>query len=220
MQGIRMSYNKPNPPRPVTGIVFARSLTKTFGLIALWAVLGYLGVCALWGPVVNKKQSEVPAEQLLVGIGLVLVGPLMITRLVRSCWVRQRLVIGPDCLQVVEQLGAVYAEDTVVLHIPYANIADFKYEDNPVRVGIDLHCLDDPETYAPKENFEWNKRSKEHHALPLIRGLANTARLPWPKQATEWHYCILVGYQQGPRAIANALGQEYSKWAENRLPGI
>jgi hypothetical protein len=124
---------------------------------------------------------------MVTGIGLAVGSPLMIFRLVRSWWVRRRLVVGSDCLQVVEHLGG---EDTVVLQIPYANIAEFKYEKGARRVGIDLHCLDDPNTYAGGENFRGNRQSDGRH------------------------YCILVGYRSGPRAIATELERAYLMWVE------
>ena len=103
----------------------------------------------------------------------------------RSWWVRRRLIIGSDCIQVIEYLGG---EDRVVLQLPYSNIAEFKYEENALRVGIDLQRLDDANTYAPSENFKENRKSRGRH------------------------YCIAFGYQSGARTIASEIERAYSKW--------
>ena len=86
---------------------------------------------------------------------------------------RRRLIVGTDRIQLVELVGN---DDTVVLQIPYSNLAEVKYEATRShrRVGIDLLDLNDPETYAPRTNFETRRR------------------------AIGRHFCITVGYEGGP----------------------
>jgi hypothetical protein len=189
-----MSESKPSPPRPVEGVVFGRSAFKTVGFIVLNVLLFLFGLFLIWAKLTDQvllpgeNPKQVTWWGLLIGIGLVLGCPLMIGMLMRSLWVKRRLIIGPDRLQVVELLGG---EDTVVLQIPFANIAEFKYEatDTERRVGIDPHHLDDPDTYARGEDFAVNEG---------VQGR---------------HFCISGGYQGGPRAIGTALEQASEKWA-------
>jgi hypothetical protein len=177
-----MDQRDHSPPVPIDGAVFARSEVSTLGLIALYGILGLLGWCIFFSPKLGIKR-------LFVGIIMMVVGPLQILREAGSWWVRRRLIVGSDCIQVIEHRGG---EDRVVLQIPYANIADFKYEDNPRRVWIDLYQLDDPNTYAPSENFKSNRQSNGRH------------------------YSIQVGYRIGPRAIADEIEEAYSNWVEER----
>jgi hypothetical protein len=106
-------------------------------------------------------------------------------REVRSWRARRRLIVGKDRIQVLEQRKG---EDHVMLQIPYANIAKFKYEDGAKRVAIDLYQLDDADTYAPEEKLEKNRRKD------------------------GWHYCITYGYRNGARAIASEMETAYSRW--------
>lgn len=188
-----MTNDKPSPPTPVAGVVFGRSAVKAFGFIVLNVLLFLFGVFLIWAKVTNQvlgsgqDTRQVTWWGLLLGVGAVLSAPYMIGALVWALWVNRRLVIGADRLQVVEYLGG---QDTVVLQIPFSNIAEVKYEATQTerRVGIDLRRLDDPETYAGSENF-----------------LNNAA-------ATGRHFCITGGYEGGPRAIATAIAQASERW--------
>ncbi len=189
-----MATKKPPAPRPIDGVVFERSAAKIFGFIVLNAVLFLFGVFLIWakltGQVLDRGSNEkqVTWWGLLLGVVAVLGAPAMTFRLVRSLWVRRRLVVGSDRLQVLEHLRG---QDTVVVQIPFANIAEIKYEATKTdrRVGIDLVEIDDAKTYAPHENFRRNRQFEGRH------------------------YCISGGYEGGPRLIATAIKRAYNKWA-------
>jgi hypothetical protein len=188
--------NSKSPPQPADGLVFGRSAAKTFGLILLNFLLILFGVFLIWAKVTDQVLDPGPHERrvtwwgLLIGIGAVLGGPVMAFLLLRSLLVRRRLVIALDRLQMIERLGG---EDVVVLQIPFANIAEVKYEATSTerRVGIDLHRLDDPETYARSANFGVNA------------------------SVDGRHFCISGGYQGGPRAIATEIERAYGRWADH-----
>jgi hypothetical protein len=189
---------KSGPPLPVDGIVYGRSVLKTLGLIVLCMLLFLFGSFCIWAKVTGavldahtSSPKEVTWVGLLFGIVAVVSAPAVIVALVRAWWVRRRLIIGDDCLQLVEHLKG---EDTVVLQIPYANIADFQYETTKTeyRVGIDLRDLDDPNTYARFESFFTNQTIENRH------------------------YSISDGYQGSPKAIHKALKRAYKKWEGSR----
>ncbi|GEM_PF-3471401 len=171
-------------PVPVEGVIFERSRARTLGLTVCWVVLSAWGMCMFSGAL--NGNADLGIKGLLFGIVLMIGAPIMILREVRSLWVRRRLIIGSDCIQVIERLAG---EDRVVLQLPFANIAEVKYEENRRRVGIDLHRLDDADTYAPWEKFKGNRQSSGRH------------------------YCIPVGYRSGPRVIASKIEKAYSLWA-------
>jgi hypothetical protein len=189
-----MTDRQPSPLTPIDGVIFGRSVAKTFGFIVLNILLFLFGLFLIWAKITDQVLDPGPNAKhvtwwgLLIGIGAVLAAPAMIVLLLRSLWVKRRLVIGADRLQVVEHL---VGEDTVVLQIPYSNIAEFKYEATKTerRVGIDLLQLDEPETYARSENFQVNG------------------------QVEGRHFTISGGYRGGPRAIATAIERAYAKWA-------
>lgn len=189
-----MTRKKPPPPTPVDGLVFGRSATKTIGLIVVNVLLFLFGVFLIWAWATDQVLNPGPNALrvtwwgVLLGVGVVLGAPFFAVLLLRSLWVKRRLVVGSDRLQVVEHLGG---EDTVVLQIPFANMAEFKYEatETERRVGIDLRRLNDPETYARSDNFEVNQQFQGRH------------------------FCISGGYQGGPSSIATALERAYERWS-------
>jgi hypothetical protein len=186
-----MSDNTPSAPAPVEGVVFRRSTVKMVGLIALNVLLFLLGLWLIWAKVMGRvlfADQEVTWWGLLIGIGVVLLAPVWVALLLRSWWVRRRLVVGADRLQVVEYLRG---RDIVVLQIPYANLAEFKYEAPDEwgrRIGIDLRRLDDPETYSRRGDFAINQGSEGRH------------------------YSIGGGYRGGLRKIAAEIRRAYDQW--------
>lgn len=169
-------------PLPVEGAVFERSGTKSLVIISVlcffWVLAAYAVAAAI-----NKR---IDFDEKTVALALYLIfAPLLMIREVRAWRARRRLIVGEDRIQVIERRRG---EDHVLLQIPYANIAEFKYEDGAKRVGIDLCRLDNVDTYAPGENFERNRRYKGRH------------------------YIIPFGYQHGARAIASKMEKAYSQW--------
>ena len=134
---------------------------------------------------VVRKQPIKLSQGTVATIGILVGFPLLIFRQVRA-WRRHLLIVGEDCIQVVERRSG---EDHVIVQIPYANMAEFKREASDSRVGITLCRLDDADTYAPGENFQTNYRGQKRH------------------------YCLTFGYQHGARAIYSAMEKAYSRWA-------
>ena len=139
----------------------------------------------VWGPI--PGADRVTWYGLVFGVCAMLRAPWAIYGLVRSLRARRRLIVGVDRIQLVE---LAHNDDSVVLQIPYSNFAEVKYEATRShrRVGIDLLDLNDPETYAPGTNFESRRR------------------------AIGRHFCITVGYEGGPSAIASAIIDAIAKW--------
>jgi len=191
-----MINDKPFFPVAQDGIAFRRSIIKTFVFVFLYFLMFCLGLFLTWAKITHQVLDPGPDPKavtwwgLLIGIAMILLAPLGIKQLVRSLWVKNRLVIASDRLQIIERLSG---QDTVVLQIPYSNIADFKYETTKSerRIGIDLRNIADPETYAPKVKFEQNKK---------VQGR---------------HICFSGGYRRGVKAIAAEMKQAYAKWAGN-----
>jgi hypothetical protein len=185
------------PPLPVGGIVFGRSISKTIGFLVLNIVFLIMGVCMIWakltGQVLDRGANPEVVNWwgLLIGIGAVIFAPLTIMQMIRSLWVKRRIVIGQDRIQMVELHNS---QDVVILQIPFANIAEAKYEatSSERRVGITLQHLDE-DTYALHEKFETNLKTKGRH------------------------YCITSGYVGGPRAIATAIDRAFSLWNTKKI---
>jgi hypothetical protein len=183
----------------VPGRVFARSVPKTIGLLAGCA-LGFLfGLLLVWAKISDELHGPVPgADQHVTWYGLILGGasvlfmPFIAARLMASLRATQRLVVGEDRLQLVELISGV---ETVVVQIPFSNLADAKYEATRShrRVGIDLIDPSAPGTFARGPGFESNKG------------------------VFRRHYCITTGYEGGPSAIAAAaISQSYGEWRKRQ----
>lgn len=181
-----------SPPAPVDGVVIRRSTIKTIGFILLNILFVPMGVFLIWAKLdpAPNATSEVTWYGFVAGICLVLGGPVMVVLLLRSLWVRRRLVIGCDRLQIIERLGG---KETVILQIPYDNIADLKYEATTTerRVGITLLRPDHPHSYAKSENFGLNM---QFHGR---------------------HYCITGGYRSSLWTMVKEIERAYGEWSRS-----
>ncbi len=181
------------PPAVADGVVFGRSPAKIAGLIALNGFGFLFGIFLVWAFFKERAPGETQITWwgLLVGLVFASVTPIISLLLARSLWVRRRLVIAPDRLQMVESRRGA---DVVVMQIPFANIAEMKSEATELerRVGIDLHWLDDPDTYDRWDMFASNRQSDGRH------------------------FCVSGGYVGGPRVIFKALDEAYGRWAAER----
>ena len=188
-----MPHSKSSPLVPVDGIVIDRPMGKTFGLAALASLFFSFGAFLIWAKVSQKLnglhegQRGITLWGLAVGICAVVSSPFMVAYLLRSWWVKNRLVIALDRLQIVERLGG---KDVVMLQIPFANIASVKYDATEGRLGIDLKDLDDPGTYVGS-------------FLDFKLSMAHFGR----------HFCITYGYRGGPAAITAEIEEEMKRWS-------
>ncbi len=179
------------PPAVVDGVVFGRSPAKTAGLIALCVLGGLFGLLLVFGYFKEREPGRTYITWWGLAIGLLLVFgmPTMSLLLARALWVRRRLVVGVDRLQMVERRRG---EDVVVLQLPFANIAEMKYEavdELTWRLGIDLEELDDPDSYIWFNTFTDNKRSDGRH------------------------FSVTGGYTASTKAITKELKRAYETWA-------
>jgi hypothetical protein len=186
-----MAQSSKERPLPVTGVVFARSAAKTFGLLLLSILCLLFGALLIWAKIVDLEfaSKKVTWWGLLIGIGCLLGGPMWAYALIRAFWLKRRLIVGDDRLQILEERAG---QDSVVLQLPYDNIATVQYEVTKTnrRVAIDLLDLEDEETYAPGTRFSTN-------------------------QVTEGrHYCVEAGFQSGPRKIADTIESAFGRWKQ------
>ncbi len=183
-----------SPPAVVDGVVYGRSLAKTAGLIALCVLGGLFGLLLVFGYFNEREpgRTYITWWGLAIGLLLVFTMPIMSLLLARALLVRRRLVVGVDRLQMVERLRG---EDVVVLQIPFANIAEMKYEavdDLTWRLGIDLEKHDDPDSHIRFNTFTGNKASDGRH------------------------FSVTGGYAASTKAITKELKQAYDAWMGDR----
>ena len=83
-------------PLPVTGVVFARSAAKTFGLILLSIFLVLFGGFLIWAKIADLGlgDKKVTWWGLLIGVACLLGGPGWTYALVRALWLKRRLIVG------------------------------------------------------------------------------------------------------------------------------
>jgi hypothetical protein len=161
-----MGDNAVSIPGPVEGVVIGRSLIKSFIFSIVFALLFLLGVGLVWAKVTDQVillDKKVTWWGLLIGIGAVIVGPVFIVLTLRAIWVRRRIIIGADRLQLIERRQG---QDVVIVQIPYQNIVELKcvsVSSSQWQIGITLKRLDDPETFAKSENFEHNEKLGRRH---------------------------------------------------------
>jgi hypothetical protein len=182
-----------SPPVPVDGMAIDRPMGKTIGLATLALLLFPFGVMLIWAKVsqelngLREGQSEITLWGLVAGICAAVSSPVMVAHLLRSFWVRNRVIIAFDRLQIVEHLGG---KDVVLLQIPFANIASVTYDATEGQVGINLKDPDDPGTYVG--SFLDFKLSMKHCGR---------------------HFCITNEYRGGPEAIAAEIEREMKRWS-------
>jgi hypothetical protein len=95
----------------------------------------------------------------LIGIGIVLVTPLLVVSMILELLARERLVIGSDRLQIIRRLRG---HDVVSLQIPFVNVTKCSFEKTANRIGIDLAALDDPATYK-QDDLKGKKPLTDRH---------------------------------------------------------
>ncbi|HZZ42612.1 MAG TPA: hypothetical protein VFE58_06720 [Tepidisphaeraceae bacterium] len=195
-----LHYASPPPAPPaVQGTLIGRSASKTVVMLGVNALLFVFGAFLVWAKMTGltldagSQPKQVTWWGYLIGMAGVLLTPVACYRLLRAFWVRERLVIGADRLQVIERRPE---GDAVTLQIPYKNIADVRYEttSSDRRVSVTLHDVNDPATYALRPRF------RETH------------------EATGRHLHIGSGYRSGPREIAAALQGAFVAWGGRLSP--
>ncbi len=164
-----MSEAREDHAEPVAGEVIGRSIGKILGMSIVLPpiVLVGFGLTAGWltGRVTDdlvEGPSVVTFWGFLVGLFMLLAGPLWLASLVRRLLIRERLVLGSDRLQVVRRQDG---RDVVLVQLPYDNIADVVYgvDDFSRFLKIDLKDPDDPKTFG--EDFDHNKETTGHHYI-------------------------------------------------------
>jgi hypothetical protein len=178
---------------PIAGVVYPRSTIKTFGLILLAMLFFPVGCFLVWAKIRTEFYGPGPGGReitwygLLLGIVGVVGAPIMVYQLARSLWVRRRLVIGADRLQILECRGS---DDLVVMQIPFANIMNVQYDVTTTerRVAIDLLDPDDAESYGDGADFRVNAN---------ILGR---------------HYCITEAFRGGAAEIAAEIQKTMKIW--------
>jgi hypothetical protein len=132
---------------PAVALLMGSSLAEAagIGLVIAWAVAGL----DLWALIVGAVVG-------LGGLGGV-IGSLFQQR------TRTRLIVALDRLQKVERRGE---EESVVLEIPYRNLAEVVYQGGEdERIGIDVIHTGDADTFDASGQMEATKRSRGHHVV-------------------------------------------------------
>ena len=167
---------------PAKGVVIPRSALKTLGTLAFLLVMlvgGIAIVWAWWTETGLPLPSGVVHINMVGGIAGILaaaIGAVLLPLIGLLLFVGEKLIVASDRLQIV-QMGKV------VTQIPYRNIANMLLgNDEGVEfIGIDLHDLDDSDTFASGCNFQSSKTSD------------------------GWHFRLLGGYQKGLAEIHQLL---------------
>jgi membrane protein YdbS with pleckstrin-like domain len=136
---------------PVEGDVIglsALAMIASMTVCAILTLVAIVGLIAYFTP-----GSGLSVWALVAGIAVVVLCPLIVLFQVHLLKVKERLVLGADRFQVLHCVGG---EDVVVTQIPYANIKEVTFESggNQRRVGIDLHDMEEPQTFQTKGDFE------------------------------------------------------------------
>ncbi len=145
-------YVQKEAPAPIRGKEIPASTLKLFGLLAISAV--FFVVCGFmlfdtwvhgeekaWLPFVLTWWGSILC---VIGFGIGLLGMVGFTF---EFFCPKRLVFGKEAFQLVRRWPSGVA---VEIQLPYANLRKVVHEkkDDSWRVGIDLHDLSDPDTYA------------------------------------------------------------------------
>lgn len=163
-----MHFSTPKPPEPLTDFErsVGRSYFKTCVFLTgffVWFAVGLFLISAFFLGIPDGA-AHVTWYGLLVGLVSLVLGPFFGFRWLRLLLVGHRILIGRECFQVVERVSGV---DTVLLQIPYANIAELRTV-NAIehRVTGVLRRVDFTGTYAPSIDLVENmNRSKYHFFL-------------------------------------------------------
>ena len=155
--------DKRDAPDPVTGYEIGLSKSTTtifilgsgfmFLLTAIWLVGGLISIF---------KGNDYSLRILVLSLGGNILMAVTCGLQVRSLWVKRRLVIGTNCLQMVE---VAQGEDGVVSQLPYECIDSVKRTrvDFGYRIDFELGDSEHPDIYLPNQDLEQNFEKKGYH---------------------------------------------------------
>src|SRR5262245_48005784 len=143
-----------DPPDLMRGEVIGRSVVKAVVTIAFLTLAflfcfflvwkGFSGDAPLRGV---ATPTGVSRGALIAGLLLLVATPILVGFIVYQLLARHRLALGRDRFQLVARHRG---QDVVLNEIPYANVAEVKYQKNAgfQQIGFRLKDLDDPDTYC------------------------------------------------------------------------
>lgn len=146
-------------PVKVEGYTIAVSTLAMVAMMTVSAILFVAGVALI---VAYFAQADFSIWALILGVAMFVIGPAGVGVGIHQLRVKERLILGSDCFQVIHQIQGA---DEVITQIPYANIATITFERGTQRnyVGIDLVELNEPNTHDSKNRFETNKSVRSFH---------------------------------------------------------
>ena len=154
-----MKSIKKKKPSPVSGYVISVSTLAIVGMMVTCSILGLAGV----GLMVGWFVAGLSIWALIAGILMAVIGPLAVAMGIYRLKVKERLIVGEDCFQIVHR---VLDKDEVITQIPYANMASIKFERGQNNyVGIDVDELNEPNTYQKNNDFESTKSVRSFHCV-------------------------------------------------------
>jgi hypothetical protein len=155
-----MKTLKKKKPSPTAGHVIGISTLAMVGMMAAMTVLFLVGV----GLVVGWFTSGLTIWALIGGILMILICPLAVAFGVYRMRIKERLVVGADCFQILHR---VQDRDEVITQIPYANMSAVEFEMGTQSnyIGIHVNKLDDPNTYQKHDDFESTKSVRGCHCI-------------------------------------------------------
>jgi hypothetical protein len=142
------------------GDVIAVSLLAMLASMTVMAVLFIVGIAMVATYFGSGKEYSIWLP--IVGFVFLVLCPAVIAFQIHLLRVKERLVLGEDRFQVVHRIKG---EDVVVTQIPYANLKKVTYESgsDKQRVGLDIHDLDEPDTFEKTDGFETYKNINGFH---------------------------------------------------------
>jgi hypothetical protein len=154
-----MKAVKKKKPRQVPGHVIGISTLKMVVMMVVCTVLFFVGMALVVAWSVREGMS---VWALIMGIFMLLVCPAAVGMGIYRLRIKERLILGADCFQVVHR---VRGEDEVVTQIPYANVTKITLEtgEQSNYVGIDLAEPDEPKTYDRRDSFQSTKSVRGCH---------------------------------------------------------
>ena len=159
--------------QPVAGEVIGRSTGKSIGMMLLGVLGALFGAFLLWayatGAVLDPSSptpQKVTTWGLIVGLVLLVGGPLVAVYMSYLLKIKRRIILGRDRLQIVQK---VEGSDAAIIQIPYRCIEHVEIAETAggKEVAIRLHTLHDPEFAQPVPGEFENRMSAEgfHYSI-------------------------------------------------------